>query len=34
VLPVTQFIEGNRSCRDCIKKYNAQRWKVLKACRD
>ena len=34
-LPLTQFIEGNRStCRPCLKKYKARRWEVLKACRD
>lgn len=34
-LPITHFYETNRStCRPCLKKYKAQRWKVLKACRD
>jgi hypothetical protein len=34
-IPKTDFIEGNRStCRDCIKKHKAQRYQVLKACRD
>jgi hypothetical protein len=34
-LPMTEFTEGNLStCRSCIKKYKAKRYKVLKACRE
>ena len=34
-LPIEQFYEENHfTCRPCLKKYKAERWKVLKACRD
>ena len=34
-LPTSEFNEGNQStCRSCVKKYKALRYKVLKACRE